>query len=72
MTIQLIKGNTAVIIGAMYAGCDCFLVIPSHLPLKSCMKPHYTSLKLAGNSYSRIRGILHKHGLGQLQLAIES
>lgn len=28
MTIQLIKGNTAVIIGAMYAGCDCFFGYP--------------------------------------------
>ena len=28
MGIQLIKGNTAVIIGAMYAGCDCFFGYP--------------------------------------------
>ena len=28
MTIQLIKGNTAVIIGAMYAGCDGFFGYP--------------------------------------------
>ncbi len=28
MTIQLIKGNTAVIVGAMYAGCDCFFGYP--------------------------------------------
>jgi 2-oxoisovalerate ferredoxin oxidoreductase alpha subunit len=28
MAIQLIKGNTAVIIGAMYAGCDCFFGYP--------------------------------------------
>lgn len=28
MTIQLIKGNTAVIMGAMYAGCDCFFGYP--------------------------------------------
>ncbi|MDV0447706.1 2-oxoglutarate oxidoreductase subunit KorA [Methanosarcinaceae archaeon Ag5] len=28
MTIQLIKGNTAVIIGAMYAGCDCYFGYP--------------------------------------------
>ncbi len=24
MASQMIKGNTAIIIGAMYAGCDCF------------------------------------------------
>jgi 2-oxoisovalerate ferredoxin oxidoreductase alpha subunit len=28
MAIQLIKGNTAVIVGAMYAGCDCFFGYP--------------------------------------------
>jgi 2-oxoisovalerate ferredoxin oxidoreductase alpha subunit len=28
MGIQLIKGNSAVIIGAMYAGCDCFFGYP--------------------------------------------
>ncbi|KZX16313.1 2-oxoglutarate oxidoreductase subunit KorA [Methanobrevibacter cuticularis] len=28
MTSQMIKGNTAVIIGAMYAGCDCFFGYP--------------------------------------------
>lgn len=28
MANQLIKGNTAVIIGAMYAGCDCFFGYP--------------------------------------------
>ena len=28
MTSQIIKGNTAVIIGAMYAGCDCFFGYP--------------------------------------------
>jgi 2-oxoisovalerate ferredoxin oxidoreductase alpha subunit len=28
MAIQLIKGNTAIIIGAMYAGCDCFFGYP--------------------------------------------
>ena len=28
MATQLIKGNTAVIIGAMYAGCDCYFGYP--------------------------------------------
>ncbi|WP_407415058.1 3-methyl-2-oxobutanoate dehydrogenase subunit VorB [Methanobrevibacter sp.] len=28
MSNQMIKGNTAVIIGAMYAGCDCFFGYP--------------------------------------------
>ncbi|MGL6297784.1 MAG: 3-methyl-2-oxobutanoate dehydrogenase subunit VorB [Methanobacteriaceae archaeon] len=28
MVSQMIKGNTAVIIGAMYAGCDCFFGYP--------------------------------------------
>ncbi|MGZ7095443.1 MAG: 3-methyl-2-oxobutanoate dehydrogenase subunit VorB [Methanobacterium sp.] len=28
MATQLIRGNTAVIIGAMYAGCDCFFGYP--------------------------------------------
>ncbi|WNY26585.1 2-oxoglutarate oxidoreductase subunit KorA [Methanolapillus ohkumae] len=28
MTVQLIKGNTAVVIGAMYAGCDCYFGYP--------------------------------------------
>ncbi|MCL2115444.1 MAG: 3-methyl-2-oxobutanoate dehydrogenase subunit VorB [Methanobrevibacter sp.] len=28
MASQMIKGNTAVIIGAMYAGCDCFFGYP--------------------------------------------
>ena len=28
MTNQMVKGNTAVIIGAMYAGCDCFFGYP--------------------------------------------
>ncbi|MCS3924303.1 3-methyl-2-oxobutanoate dehydrogenase subunit VorB [Methanosalsum natronophilum] len=28
MATQLIKGNTAVIIGALYAGCDCFFGYP--------------------------------------------
>jgi 2-oxoisovalerate ferredoxin oxidoreductase alpha subunit len=28
MSVQLIKGNTAVIIGAMYAGCDCYFGYP--------------------------------------------
>ncbi|MDV0446056.1 2-oxoglutarate oxidoreductase subunit KorA [Methanimicrococcus sp. At1] len=28
MAVQLIKGNTAVIIGAMYAGCDCYFGYP--------------------------------------------
>ena len=28
MTTQMVKGNTAVIIGAMYAGCDCFFGYP--------------------------------------------
>jgi len=28
MTVQLIKGNTAVIVGAMYAGCDCYFGYP--------------------------------------------
>ncbi|WNY28845.1 2-oxoglutarate oxidoreductase subunit KorA [Methanimicrococcus stummii] len=28
MTAQLIKGNTAVIVGAMYAGCDCYFGYP--------------------------------------------
>lgn len=28
MAIQLIKGNTAVVIGALYAGCDCFFGYP--------------------------------------------
>ncbi|WP_458406141.1 3-methyl-2-oxobutanoate dehydrogenase subunit VorB [Methanobrevibacter sp.] len=28
MTNQMVKGNTAVVIGAMYAGCDCFFGYP--------------------------------------------
>ena len=28
MSNQMIKGNTAVIIGALYAGCDCFFGYP--------------------------------------------
>ena len=28
MATQLIKGNTAIIIGAMYAGCDCYFGYP--------------------------------------------
>lgn len=28
MSVRLIKGNTAVIIGAMYAGCDCYFGYP--------------------------------------------
>lgn len=28
MASQLVKGNTAVVIGAMYAGCDCFFGYP--------------------------------------------
>ena len=28
MTTQLIKGNNAVIAGALYAGCDCFFGYP--------------------------------------------
>ena len=28
MTTQLIKGNNAVIVGALYAGCDCFFGYP--------------------------------------------
>ncbi len=28
VAIELIKGNTAVVIGAMYAGCDCFFGYP--------------------------------------------
>ena len=28
MSIQMVKGNTAVIIGALYAGCDCFFGYP--------------------------------------------
>ena len=28
MANQMVKGNTAVIIGAMYAGCDCFFGYP--------------------------------------------
>lgn len=28
MAVQLIKGNTAVIVGAMYAGCDCYFGYP--------------------------------------------
>lgn len=28
MATQLVKGNTAVIIGAMYAGCDCYFGYP--------------------------------------------
>lgn len=28
MTSQLVKGNTAVIIGALYAGCDCYFGYP--------------------------------------------
>lgn len=28
MSVQMVKGNTAVIIGALYAGCDCFFGYP--------------------------------------------
>ena len=28
MSTQMVKGNTAVIIGALYAGCDCFFGYP--------------------------------------------
>ncbi|NLI62843.1 MAG: 3-methyl-2-oxobutanoate dehydrogenase subunit VorB [Methanosarcinaceae archaeon] len=28
MSVQLIKGNTAVIVGALYAGCDCYFGYP--------------------------------------------
>ena len=28
MSNQIVKGNTAVIIGALYAGCDCFFGYP--------------------------------------------
>jgi len=28
MSVRLVKGNTAVIIGAMYAGCDCYFGYP--------------------------------------------
>ena len=28
MSNQMVKGNTAVVIGAMYAGCDCFFGYP--------------------------------------------
>ena len=28
MSNQMVKGNTAVIVGAMYAGCDCFFGYP--------------------------------------------
>jgi ketoisovalerate ferredoxin oxidoreductase, alpha subunit (EC 1.2.7.7) len=28
MATQMVKGNTAVIIGAMYAGCDCYFGYP--------------------------------------------
>ena len=28
MATQLVKGNTAVVIGAMYAGCDCYFGYP--------------------------------------------
>ena len=37
MSNQMVKGNTAVIIGAMYAGCDCFFGYPitGETPLKS-------------------------------------
>jgi len=24
MTTQLVKGNSAIVVGALYAGCDCF------------------------------------------------
>lgn len=28
MSVQMVKGNTAVIVGALYAGCDCFFGYP--------------------------------------------
>ncbi|HPS90376.1 MAG TPA: 3-methyl-2-oxobutanoate dehydrogenase subunit beta, partial [Methanosarcina vacuolata] len=28
MATQLIKGNSAIIVGALYAGCDCFFGYP--------------------------------------------
>ncbi len=28
MATQLIKGNSAIVVGALYAGCDCFFGYP--------------------------------------------
>ena len=28
MSSQMVKGNTAVIVGALYAGCDCYFGYP--------------------------------------------
>ena len=41
MTNQMVKGNTAVIIGAMYAGCDCFFGYPITPTVTACLIPSF-------------------------------
>ncbi len=50
MTFQLIKETLQLSLEQCTLVVIVSLVIPSHQPPKSSTKPHYTFLKLAGNS----------------------